>query len=181
MANNNKTILISEKQVKEASLIQLNVDSKVLGRTIIDSQNIYLRPILGQTLFDSVLNEAYLTATDDSHTMDASIKTLLEDYIQPYLIHAVMQDIVVNLHYKITNKGVMQFNDTQGQSVSSNDLEYFKNYLDNRTSSYKATLINYCETQKLIQDCATDKNITDEGIGWYLSGTYYKNGGRGCY
>lgn len=181
MPNNNKTLLISEKQIKDNSLIQLNVDSKILGRTIIDSQNIYLRPILGQTLFDAVLQEAYLTSTDDSHTMDANIKTLLEDYIQPYLIHAVTQDIIINLHYKISNKGVIQFNDTQGQSVSSSDMEYFKNYIDNRTSSYKTTLIKYLEDNKLIENCSTDKNITDEGIGWYLSGSYYNNGGRGCY
>jgi len=168
--NNNKVLLISEKKIKDQSLIQLNVESKVLSRTILDSQNIYLRPILGETLFDSVLNEVYLTSTDSSHTMDADIKTLLEDYIQPYLCHAVLQDVVINLHYKITNKGVLQFNDTQATSVQASDLEYFKNYLNNRTSSYKSVLINYIKDNKLIADSdgRTDTNITDSAIGWYL-------------
>jgi hypothetical protein len=177
--NNNKVLLVSEKKIKDQSLIQLNVESKVLGRTILDSQNIYLRPILGETLFDSVLDEVYKTSTDDTHTMDSNIKTLLEDYIQPYLIHAVMQDVVINLHYKITNKGVLQFNDTQATSIQSGDVEYFKNYLDNRTSSYKAVLINYLNENKLItqDDVPTDTNITENSIGWYLTDNY---GGCKC-
>ena len=111
-------------------------------------------------------------AADSSFTM--KYRTLLEDYIQPYLSHAVLQDVVINLHYRIINKGVLQFSGSQATSVTSDNVEYFKNYLENRSASFKALLVNYLTENKLIKDNSADKDITTNSIGWYLPSI------RGC-
>lgn len=166
---NNQVLLISEKEIKAQSLIQYNVDSKIISRTILDTQNIYLRPILGNTLFTQVISEVYQAATTGSYVMDSGVKALLEEYIHPYLAHAVTSDVIINSTYRLTNKGMLKYNDSSASSLTDTEIEQAKNYHDNRTSSYKAVLIKYLQDNKLIQDeCKPDNDIVSDSIGWFL-------------
>jgi hypothetical protein len=169
----NNVILISEKDIKNESLIQLNVEPKVISRTVLDCQTIYLRPILGDTLYEQVLTEVINKSTVPGYVISDAIKTLLEQYIQPYLCSLVESQIVVNLSFKMTNKGVLKYNDASANNISSEELEYFKNYLDARVSGYKAILIDYLTKNNLTSNISTDRDITSDGIGWYLPEKYY--------
>lgn len=168
MSNKNKVLLIGEKQIKETSLIQLNVDTKTIVRTVFDTQNIYLRPVLGDSLFNILLDAvAALPGTP----MPVNLKALLEEYVQPYLSHAVVQDLIINLTYKITSKGLLKYNDTQAVALTADEIEYAKNYYENRTQSYKAALIHEARTVDFGQTQPmgrTDTDITTDSIGWYL-------------
>jgi len=163
-----KILLISESTVKDLSLIQLNVDGKVLAKTILEVQFIHLRPILGNDLYQKVLDDVSSKAADGSYVM--VYKTLLEDYIQPYLAHATLQDWIINSTYKMTNKGILKYSDSQATALGSDEIEYAKNYHDNKVASYKKALICYLEENKLVESCNTDTDITSEATGWYLSG-----------
>lgn len=161
-----KVLLISETQIKELSLIQMNVEAKVLSRTILDTQSIYLRPILGNELFTRLLNEVYEAATSNT-PLATETQVLLNEYIHPYLAHAVVSDLIINLHYRITNKGMLRLNDSSASSINQDEVEYAKNYHDNRTNSFKAELVRYLEEKNMVS-CKKDADITTDSIGWYL-------------
>lgn len=168
MSNIQKVLLISEKNIKEISYIQLNVDSKTLSRTIFDTQNIYLEPILGTELFNTVIDAVFVQA---SVPLTEKYRILLQDFIHPWLAHAVTQDIIINLHYKITNKGFLKFNDTQATALNPDEIEYAKNYHDNRASSYKSRLIKHLQAEGYgVEKRGPDRDITTESIGWFLDG-----------
>lgn len=178
MAITQKVLLIGEKAIKELSLIQLNVDSKVLRVTTLDTQFLSLRPLLGNTLFDQVLTAVAASQASPPTPIPTPVLTLITEYIQPFLCHAVVRDIIINLQYKITNKGLMQYNDTQAVQISAQDLEYARNHHDNNATGYKKVLIQYINQNFPNGDACSDareKDTTSDAAGWYLD-----DDGPGC-
>lgn len=161
-----KTLLIDEQTIKKESIIEKNVDSKILSKVIVNIQELYLKEILGTTLYKSLL-EAVNDLMVNSVALSAEYSTLLNEYVQPYLIHAVCADFIVMNNYKITNKGVMKMNDNAANNATSDDIEYMKNYVDNYVGQYKKNLVDYLKSSNL-QGCSSSINTTSEATGWYL-------------
>jgi hypothetical protein len=162
-----KVLLISEKQIKDQSIVEQNVDGKLLSKIVLNVQEIQLKPILGQGLYDSVLAEVLSKAGDTEYEILEDIKIMLDEYIIPFLIYATLVDFVVFGSYKLSNKGLVKLNDNAAQNVNPNDTEYVKNYYDNYLGTYKNRLINYLKDKELL-DKKNDTNITGQSIGWYL-------------
>ncbi|WPQ65508.1 hypothetical protein SIO70_11680 [Chitinophaga sancti] len=163
----NKIILIGEKEIKELSIIQLNVDSHILSVSIYDTQFINLRPVLGDELYNQVLNEVNQSIQDDSYVIPEKIKTLIDDYIKTYLIHTTIQELIMNSTYKLTNKGLLKFNDTSATSLQPSEIEHVRSYHNNKMTAYKSAVVKYIYENKLVQN-TPDTNVTSTGTGWYL-------------
>lgn len=114
-------LLISEDYVKSNSELTDNMYGKYLLPSIRTSQELYLRPILGSTLYNTVINavaDGSITADTNSH-----IKELLDDYIQPYLLERVLADLVPVVSAKIANLGTVHSKDEYVESLSVTDAE----------------------------------------------------------
>ena len=164
---NNNILLISEQQVKDLSVIQLNVDPKLLRTSIQDVQVIKLLPVLGLDVYNKVIDQLYQKTVDSNYTVEPIISTLYTDYIIPYLVHCVLQDYVITTTYRFTNKGILKFNDTYATSLTPSELEYAKSYHDNKISSFKSALLRFIDENKLVE-CKQDSSITEEASGWFL-------------
>ena len=161
-----KILLIDEETIKKESIIEKNVDSKILSKVIVNIQELYLKEILGSKLYQlllSAVNELMVNQV----ALSAEYSTLLNEYVQPYLIHAVCADFIVMNNYKISNKGVLKMNDNAANNATSDDIEYMKNYVDNYVGQYKKNLVEYLKTSDL-KECSSSINTTSESIGWYL-------------
>src|SRR6188768_2437609 len=113
MSITRRILFISEDKIKENSIIQLNVDGKVLAQSIYDTQFSHLREITGDTLYSTLLDAVSATKSDPPIPLTGDIRTLLLDYIQPFLSRAVLLKLLINLHYRVTDKGVLKYNDSQ--------------------------------------------------------------------
>ncbi|SFW53175.1 DUF6712 family protein [Chitinophaga sancti] len=162
-----KIILISEKEIKELSIVQLNVDSHILSLSIYDVQFISLRPVLGDELYSQVINEVNQSIQDETYIIPDNMKKLISEYISPYLIHATIQELIMNSTYKLTNKGLLKYTDTSAISLQSGEVETVKNYHNNKVTAYKVALIKYLHDNKLINK-PTDTNVTTPGTGWHF-------------
>lgn len=162
----NKVLLISEKQIKAQTIIEQNVDAKILSKVILNAQETKLRSILGADLYDSVLKMVADKVTSGT-TIEQPYATLIDTYIQPYLVNATLVDFLVVNNYKITNKGVLKMRDDVAESLNAQELDYARNYYENYAVSYKHMLIEYLKESGLIQH-KTDTDITSPSTGWYL-------------
>ena len=95
-----KIYLLSEQTLKNNSILQDNVDMKVIMPTIYDVQNFYILPILGTSLYNDVLDKVA------NNTLTASYTTLLDDYITPTMIWYCRYELPMNMNYKYFNKSV---------------------------------------------------------------------------
>lgn len=142
-----KILLVSPDFVKSTSLINYNLDDKVVAETISNSQNVYMRNILGDDLIDwiqyLVYNKLHNPAPDPS-TMDPSVilpptiddenqvqyKELLNQYIKPYLKYKAQSEILFNISFKIRNTGVVRNGDTNITPTSPDELNRLRNQME---------------------------------------------------
>ena len=135
----NNILLISEKTIKENSLVSNNVDGKYIQNAIRTAQDISLQPIIGQKLFERLcegVSEQNLTELETE---------LISTYIQPVLLNAVMSDLVLQLTYKFRNLGVVQTTDANIMIPSLNELQYIREDYNMKAAFYMNRLSDFLE------------------------------------
>ncbi len=139
MTTMNNILLISEKTIKENSLVSNNVDGKYIQNAIRTAQDISLQPIIGQKLFERLcegVSEDNLTELETE---------LIKTYIQPVLLNAVMSDLVLQLTYKFRNLGIVQTTDANIMIPSLNELQYIREDYNMKAAFYMNRLSDFLE------------------------------------
>ena len=152
------TLLISEKYVKTQSNIQDNVWGDFLTPAIREAQDIELQPIIGRPLYKKILKEV------EEKDVEARFKTLIEDWIQPYLLYQTIVSLIPIIGTKLGNIGTVISNDEHVQNLSSSErenLEYRYRYL---ADHYKSELQKYLLANKdlypeLTSTCLNNLNL----------------------
>jgi hypothetical protein len=109
-------ILLSETRLKELTIINENVDPKILTHTIRDVQEIYVLPVLGTALYNDLQTEVI---ADPDLSGNTDYQTLLTNYIQPFMAKAVQFECYQELNFKTTNKGILR---KTGENLTTADL-----------------------------------------------------------
>ena len=135
----NNILLISEKTIKENSLVSQNVDGKYIQNAIRTAQDLSLQPIIGQKLFEHLCEGVANNSLTELET------SLVRTYIQPVLINAVMSDLVLQLTYKFRNMGTVQTADTNLVLPSLKDLQYIREDYNMKCAFYQNRLSDYLE------------------------------------
>lgn len=121
--------MVSEKELRTASLINENVDSAFLQRSILDAQEINLQQIIGSKLYNSLKKQI-----KDGVFKDPKYQILLDEYINPYLINQTMATISIPLQYKFRNAGIVTNNDMHYNSVRLDEVTYVERHYENLAS-----------------------------------------------
>lgn len=133
----NNILLISEKTIKENSLVSNNVDGKYIQNAIRTAQDISLQPIIGSKLFKRLCEGV---ANNDLSELELD---LVRTYIQPILLNAVMSDLVLQLTFKFKNLGAVQTTDTNVIVPSLKDLQYIREDYNLKAQFYMNRLSQY--------------------------------------
>lgn len=161
----NNVLFISEKTIKENSLVSNNVDGKYIQNAIKTAQDISLQPIIGSKMFKKISRMIQEDALDELYS------NLLKDYIQPILINSVMSDLVLQLTYKFRNMGSVQTTDTNLVLPSLRDLQYIREDYNLKAQFYMNRLSDYLEA-----NCTKFKDYPGCGCGELKAKrTAYKN------
>lgn len=135
----NKVLLISEETLKTYSLVNDNIDGKYLLPAIQTAQDIDLETLIGKALLDKLCK---LVETSEI-VNNTKYRTLLDDYITPYLVWQVMSNLQLGINYKLSNSGVITNDDERKSRLDyrNNQLlqEQYKHYAD----SYAIKLKDY--------------------------------------
>lgn len=135
----NKVLLISEETLKTYSLVNDNIDGKYLLPAIQTAQDIDLETLIGKALLDKLCS----LVEDGSIVNNTKYRTLLDDYITPYLVWQVMSNLQLGINYKLSNSGVITNDDERKSKLDyrNNQLlqEQYKHYAD----SYAIKLKDY--------------------------------------
>jgi len=114
------TYFISTELVKERSLINDNVDDKLLKRTILNVQSFKLIPLLGSPLYDSIVTEI------EAASVSGDNDTLIQDYLYPFLIAWIEHEMPTNLLHKYTNKSVSKNSSNNSVPLSKSQWDALK-------------------------------------------------------
>jgi len=130
-------LFISEQTLKDRSLLQDNVDPKLIKPTIKHCQDMFIEPILGTGLFRELQDQ--ITANNVS-VLNAK---LLDLYITDCLSWYVASEMVMSLGYKLTNKNVLRKTSENSETSSLNDLFSLMEYYKNKAEWYAQRTTDY--------------------------------------
>ena len=149
-----KIFLISEDYIKTNSGLNDNVWGSYLTPAIREAQDIKLQQILGTPLYKSLIEKVENGAirNDDFKPY----KTLLDDYVQIYLMYQTISDLVPIIGVKLTNLGVVISNDEHLTNLSQSERELVQTYYSQRAEFYGKRL------QEFLRDNSKDYNELGE-------------------
>lgn len=162
-----RVLFITEDKLKENSVIQKNVDSKLLGSIMYTVQDINIQPVLGSGIYNELKNqitnssivtkvnagELYWSAYTEEqiiyitgNTVTELNRTLLNEYIIPALIKYVEAESCINLNFKITNANVNTPTPEHAQAVGIDDAFRLRTHFKDIAEWYATRLTEYlCE------------------------------------
>lgn len=132
-------LLISEVKLKNFTNINKNVDMDVLKAEVQIAQDIDLQTILGTKFYNHLLDQ--VTAT--GNTFNADELTLVNQYIQPYLIQTAYFNAIPHLMYRTMNNGITQGTMENATSVDIETMKYLRNIQKQRADFYMTRLMDY--------------------------------------
>lgn len=143
----NKVLIITAEYFKRNTVVNLNVDAELIHPVITKAQNMNIERVLGTNLFNTVLSQI------ESGSVEARIKTLIEDYIQVALVEWVTYHGFLYFNYKVTNKAVSKKSSENSEPSELNEVNYLRQnvrddaeyYSDRITKFLKANLETYPE------------------------------------
>lgn len=143
-----KIFLISEDYIKTNSGLNDNVWGSYLTPAIREAQDIKLQQILGTPLYKSLMEKVENGAIRNDDFMP--YKTLLDEYVQIYLMYQTISDLVPIIGVKLTNLGVVVSNDEHLTNLSQSERELVQTYYEQRAEFYGKRL------QEFLKDNAKD-------------------------
>ena len=137
-------LFISEAYVKNTTLIDENVDMRLILPSIRDCQELRIHPILGTPLYDDL--KAKITAG----TLNSDETNLLDNYIAPAMGQWTLYECSTSMLFKYRNKSVATKSSENSQPISYQDLQFLRDEWKNKAEEREARLINFlCDNDNL--------------------------------
>lgn len=130
-------LLVSAEKIKAFTNINDNVDEALLLSNIQIAEDIGLQTLLGTQFYNHIKNAA------QGNTLTGPETTLLQNYIQPYLIQRAYYESIPNIWMRIMNKSIVVGNTEQGTAASPGDMKYLRNMTQDRYEFYAQRMMDY--------------------------------------
>lgn len=163
--------ILSEVRLKR-DFVDNSMESAVIQQAIRNSQDIFLRSIIGDYLLDT------LEDMIENDTLTGEYKLLVDDYCIPYLEFRTMAELQMS-SFKLNNAGVNQVHDSNISTLSVEQVKYLEQQYINRASYYENRMTKFL-LQSGIPEYKMNTGITNasttitEQTGLYLGGTKTK-------
>ena len=132
-----RTLLIDMDYVYDNSILDENVDSRLLVDALWTAQREYIHPILGTDLYDDIIAKAA------AGTLASNDLILVNEYIAPCLVKYLVFEMTPILAYKYRNKGVVQQTSENSQATSFQDLNHLLNRWRDKAEMFGNDIIAY--------------------------------------
>lgn len=133
--------------LKEDSLIDPNVDNKLLLPILVVVQDVYLQAILGTPLFEDLQDKI---ETDPTLAGNANELLLMRKYIKKVLMYYVCMHAPMALKYRMMNKGVMIKSSENSQAAEAIELKVVKDEFKYIAETYAELLTKYLNENKTL-------------------------------
>jgi len=130
-------LFISESYLKNNTVVDDNVDQRLIIPSITTVQDMHLHPILGTPLYEDL--QAKIIAS----TLNGDEVTLINDYISKMLLQWTMYELTMSLLYKFRNKSVATKSGDNSQPIDYQDLQFLRDDWKNKAEFYDKRLINH--------------------------------------
>jgi len=111
------TLFITPNDLKQNTILNGNVDTDLFIQFIKIAQQMHIQNYLGTKLYEAI------TTKINTSTLTGDYLDLVNEYIQPMLIHFAMVDYLPFANYQIRNGGVFKHKSDNSESTSKEELD----------------------------------------------------------
>lgn len=109
-------LLISLDKIRQMSDIDSNISDDMLQRTLIEVQDMMLRPVIGRPLLNTVYTAVGAGNVSDLH------KDLIENRLQKLICAGIEYRIIFKLNFQLLNKGVTKQKGKNDETLSKEEI-----------------------------------------------------------
>jgi hypothetical protein len=161
-------LLISEAKLREFTDINNNLDSELIKNSVRVSQDIHLQRIIGTLLYERLLDDV------DNSTLTGAYETLLNNYIQDFLLYASYYEALEAIYLRPRNNGLLK--PTGGENsidVDRNIYDMKRQSVNNKMQYYGERLTNYiAENQSTFPELNSASKLYEQ---WPDYGVQYRS------
>lgn len=148
-------LLTSEKFVKEVTNLSDNLSGKLLLPAIKEAQNFGLRNLVGNQIYNTLLNLVASKEIDNEENID--YKNLL-DVAQYYLAYSAATNVIILAAVKIDNIGVVRVTDSGTESVPLTDTFTIRGFYQKKADYYRQQVADYLKNSNLRGETSCNTN-----------------------
>lgn len=135
-------LFVTEEKIKSFTLLDDNLDPHELYPFILQAQDFYIQDTCGTKLYTKI-KELVVDKVVSGTPIPTDYKTLLDDYIQPVVLHYAVYQALPALKYKATNKGVVSGTSEVSAQITLEELQYLRNNVFESAKFYNERLREY--------------------------------------
>lgn len=132
-----KVLFIRRDDLVRNSVISGNVDSDKFLQFIEIAQEIHIQNYLGTKLYDKLRTDII------ADSVPAAYATLLDDYVQPMLIHWAMVEYLPHAAYTIGNGGAYKHTAENSIAMEKNEVDFLTNKHRDIAEHYTRRFIDF--------------------------------------
>jgi hypothetical protein len=174
------TLILSWTKLKQYTDLNDSVDPDLLKNAVREAQDIDLQRIIGTLLYQKLLSDI------DASTLTGYYKTLVDDYVQDFLLYAAYRYALQNIYIRPRNNGLLQ--PTGGDNSQVVDRQVFEMKRQagvNKMEYYADRLSRYITEEEanfpeLTQNTLLYQQVPDYGS-QYRSPIVFKHTTRSTY
>lgn len=136
-----KVLLIDENTLKSYTLISEQVDGKYLLPSIEMAQSIDLETLIGGALLERLCD--LVSSGDIWNEEYEPYKTLLDEYITPYLCWDIMAAIQPSINYKMSNSGVYGNDDSNKSRLDYKNSQLLQEQYMRNANAFATKMKNF--------------------------------------
>ena len=163
------TRLITVEELKQDGFINQNLENEYLYSAIDEAQDIFLREIIGDSLYETLQNKL------SEANIDGVYQILLDIYVKIYLKYKVLALLCVPLNFKIRNIGIAQQFSNEVNTTSLEDTKYIQNYYEGKADFYANRLTKFLQTNDIPEYKCSCNQITEPNELHPVSSIYLGN------
>lgn len=136
-----RNYFISDTAIKDSTILNENVDPKLIGPAIIEAQDMHIQTIIGSELYNAI--DTMIGNHSISGTTNANYKLLLDTYIQPALKYYTLAELVLPMSFKLMNKSIASRSSENASPINVDDFALVRETFMNKAEFYATRLMNY--------------------------------------
>lgn len=152
------TFIISESKIRQFTDINDSLDTALIKNAVREAQDIHLQRIIGTNLYNKILSDI------DAGTLTGDYSTLVNGYIQDFLLYAAYYETLEAIYLRPKNNGLLT--PTGGENSINVDRTLFnqkRQSVENKMEYYADRLSNYIsEEQNLFPELNNNNKLYEQ-------------------
>jgi hypothetical protein len=137
------TFILSESKLRNFTDINTSLDTALIKNALREAQDIHLQRIIGTKLYDKILSDI------DSSSLTGVYQTLVDDYIQDFLLYAAYYETLESIYIRPRNNGLLT--PTGGENSIEVDRSMYnvkRQSVENKMEFYAEKLSRYLSEEE---------------------------------